>query len=221
MISCVFRTVFSVFLTFPFFYLQQQTGERKQMAKAIAAVSKTSKSSSSSSKRRPTSSSPAVPPIKRRSYQPDRVVTCYNCQQPGHIAPRCPSRPVAASTPAAKAPAKKWEAFSFLYLLLSINIFFSVLSFSRHFPTFIRFCCMIFLFIDIWQRLLPRRCSSMGWGVQTGTLRFPFDHYYYFVMIFFFIFYSNQKLYFLVQYFNIIFDFICCYLFLSSPVHRG
>ena len=76
------------------------------MAKAIAAVNKTSKSSSSF-KKRPSGSPAVVPPLKRRSYQPDRVVTCFNCQQPGHIAPRCPSRPPSASTPAAKAVAKK------------------------------------------------------------------------------------------------------------------
>ena len=94
------------FIFFFCFFLQQHTGGRKQMAKAITAVNKTSKSSSSFKKRAPSAAVPTPPP-KRRSYQPDRVVTCYNCQQTGHIAPRCPSRPPSSSTPAPKTAPKK------------------------------------------------------------------------------------------------------------------
>ena len=86
------------------FKSQQHTGERKQMAKAIAAVNKSSKPSSF--KKRPSTPGASAPPPKRRSFQPERTVTCFNCQQPGHIAPRCPSRP-ASSTPAPKATPKK------------------------------------------------------------------------------------------------------------------
>ena len=110
-ISCHFLTLFLIF-SFSFSF-QQHTGERKQMAKAMAAANKASKQPSSSFKKRPSGSPAAVPSFKRRSYQPDRVVTCFNCQQPGHIAPRCPSRSPAVTTPAAKAaPAKKWGAFA-------------------------------------------------------------------------------------------------------------
>ena len=77
------------------------------MAKAIAAVNKTSSKAPAFKKRTSVSVPAANPPPKRRSYQPDRVVTCYNCQQTGHIAPRCPSRTPAASTPASKAAPKK------------------------------------------------------------------------------------------------------------------
>ena len=100
----VFRFCF-IYLIFFSVSFQQHTGERKQMAKAIAAVNKSAKAPSF--KKRPISASVATPPPKRRSYQPDRVVTCYNCQQTGHIAPRCPSRTPSASTPAPKAPPKK------------------------------------------------------------------------------------------------------------------
>ena len=77
------------------------------MAKAMAAANKTAKQPSSASKKRPSGSPAVVPSFKRRSYQPDRVVTCYNCQQTGHIAPRCPSRSAASSTTPSKPTAKK------------------------------------------------------------------------------------------------------------------
>ena len=101
----IFSLAFSHFLFFLcFFSFQQHTGERKQMAKAIAAVNKTPKTSTFK-KRSSTPATPAPPP-KRRSFQPT-AVTCYNCHQPGHIAPRCPSRSPAFSTPAPKAVPKK------------------------------------------------------------------------------------------------------------------
>ena len=87
------------------FFLQQLTSERKQMAKAMAAANKSSKTVSSFKRQ---SAPPAsAPPPKRRSFSADRPIVCYNCQQPGHIAPKCPSRPAAASTPAAKSSVKK------------------------------------------------------------------------------------------------------------------
>ena len=75
------------------------------MAKAMAAANKSAKSSSSFKRWSTTPAS--APPPKRRSFSADRPIVCYNCQQPGHIAPKCPSRPVAASTPAAKSSVKK------------------------------------------------------------------------------------------------------------------
>ena len=100
---CPSRFVYSMHYSLSFFF-QQLTGERKQMAKAMAAANKTSKSSF---KKRSSTPSSSAPPPKRRSFASDKGVVCYNCQQPGHISPRCPSRPNAASTPAAKPQPKK------------------------------------------------------------------------------------------------------------------
>ena len=126
-VTCLFYALFGVFFVifnvrfeffmsvtfqladifmFLFLFFQQHTGERKQMAKAIAAVNKTTTKSVSFKKRTPSPATPAQP-AKRRSFQSPSSVTCYNCQQPGHIAPRCPSRPAASSTPAVKPAPKK------------------------------------------------------------------------------------------------------------------
>ena len=119
---------FLILFVFSLLSFQQHTGERKQMAKAIAAVSKSSKTPAPK-KRSPSVS--AAPPPKRRSYQPDRVVTCYNCQQTGHIAPRCPSRPASSSTPSSKAVPKKWGASAAPPLNCSLNkVFPFILYFS-------------------------------------------------------------------------------------------
>ena len=120
---------FSNFHSFSSFF-QQHTGERKQMAKAIAAVNKSSKTTTFK-KRTSTPSTPAPPP-KRRSFQPT-TVTCYNCQQPGHIAPRCPQRPQASSSSSttSKPTPKKWGAWLlFCYFLNKILIWFSSKNFS-------------------------------------------------------------------------------------------
>ena len=95
---------FRYVIYFSFFLFQQLTGERKQMAKAMVAANKPARSSY---KKRSSTPSSSAPPPKRRSFTPDKGIVCYNCQQPGHIAPRCPSRPNAASTPAAKPHPKK------------------------------------------------------------------------------------------------------------------
>ena len=96
-------------INIPFFILfpcsfQQLTGEHKQMAKAMAKANKAA-SKAPAFKKRSASSSNAPPP-KRRSFQQDKPVVCFNCQQPGHISPRCPNRPV-SSTPTAKTVPKK------------------------------------------------------------------------------------------------------------------
>ena len=91
-------------------FFQKLTGERKQMAKAIAAASKSSKTLKSFKKHSAVAPSSA-PPSKRHSF-PDKTVVCFNCQQTGHISPRCPSRPSASSTPAAKSSSViKWGVF--------------------------------------------------------------------------------------------------------------
>ena len=90
---------------FSFALFQQLTGERKQMAKAMAKATKAASKAPASKKR--STSSPAAPPPKRRSYgQQDKPIVCFTCQKPGHISLRCPNRQV-ASTPTNKTPAKK------------------------------------------------------------------------------------------------------------------
>ena len=135
-----FRVRFNAYLCcFFFFHLfQQLTGERKQMAKAIAAVNKSSKSSTF--KKRPSTSTPTLPPSKRCSFSSDKSVVCYNCQQPGHISPRCPSRPSAASTSAAVFRQEVRSCLLLYRLVLRNKTFFlfSILFFvpSVFFPFF-------------------------------------------------------------------------------------
>ena len=75
------------------------------MAKAMAKATKAASKAPAFKKR--SASSSAAPLPKRRSYnQQDKPIVCFNCQQPGHISPRCPNRQV-ASTPTNKIPAKK------------------------------------------------------------------------------------------------------------------
>ena len=75
------------------------------MAKAMAKANKAASKAPTFKKR--SASSSAAPPPKRRSYnQQDKPIVCFNCQQPGHISPRCPTRQV-SSTPSNKTLAKK------------------------------------------------------------------------------------------------------------------
>ena len=92
-----FLCILIMILLFSFFH--QLTGEHKQMAKAMAKANKAASKAPVFKKR--SASSSAAPPSKRRSFHQDKPVVCFNCQQPGHISPRCPNRPV-SSTPSSK-----------------------------------------------------------------------------------------------------------------------
>ena len=96
----------SVFL---FSLFQQLSGEEKQMAKAMTEAAKAA--AKAPTKKRPsTSSQPAyatsLPPAKRRSFKPDKVIVCYSCQQTGHIAPQCPNNKQTASSSASSSSSK-------------------------------------------------------------------------------------------------------------------